>query len=406
MGGRASLAPLDEGMRTTIKPQAHGGGLRAESVRMYSYSAATLNSKNVTASNSSGVLHDGRIAPLHPRVPKRHLHILPAPLSHAAATENLTLPKTGRELKHRAEFTAGAPNFPSATRPTTADARHKAKKRLHYRIWLCMTKTQDWNRWQRLFGDFHDLQLPYDEVSYTLLLWGYVLSHRHRSENAYMVLNAMKESDFVHGALLRANEGFLNCFFELGEVQARPQKTMWQNVVRMLVHAAQRFHRRRAKRTKEELLSLPGETLMALQPADVRRELLEDVRLSRIEAGNGVRLDELRLGDYAAADQVTLEEGGDRSTLLPPAIAMGDESCGPSTAEGAYGDIASNADEELNAYCGSHERADYLRALEVEDALDAELTEIISEVEAEEGTQTDAVDATSHLRAALTDSDK
>eukprot|EP00392_Amoebophrya_sp_AT5.2_P005894 g5904.t1 len=293
-------------MRTTIKPhpQAHGGAFRAESVR--TYSAATLNSKNVTASNSSGVLHDGRIAPLHPRVPKRHLHILPAPLSHAAATENLTLPKTGRELKHRAEFTAGAPNIPSATRPTTADARHKAKKRLHYRIWLCMTKTQDWNRWQRLFGDFHDLQLPYDEVSYTLLLWGYVLSHRHRSENAYMVLNAMKESDFVHGALLRANEGFLNCFFELGEVQARPQKTMWQNVVRMLVHAAQRFHRRRAKRTKEELLSLPGETLMALQPADVRRELLEDVRLSRIEAGNGARLDELRLGDYAAADQACL----------------------------------------------------------------------------------------------------
>ncbi|CAD7925549.1 unnamed protein product [Amoebophrya sp. A120] len=311
----------------------------------------------------------------------RNIRILPAKLSYDSMQEAglLTVPKSGRQLQKSRDQSA-------AKIPHTAAAREKARKRLHWQIWHCMASTKNWNRWQQLFGEFKERRLAYCEVTYTLLLWGYVLSHRHRSESAFLVLEAMKNSGFVHGALIRANEGMLNSFFELQELHHRPVcANSWQNIFRLLLHCAQRYQKRRWKTAKQDLLALPPNTMLALDPADVKNVLLQEVQDSQSPllgtsscgedgsallpapaVGSGSRADELQ--------ETTTQPNGSLSYSCPTTRHYEQHITIPS-----YGDVTAVADRELKNYCGAYERSDYLRALEVEEAMDTELTELLTE---------------------------
>ena len=55
--------------------------------------------------------------------------------------------------------------------------------------------SRDWSMWERRFWELKERAIPYDEVAYTLLLHGYLLSHRHQSENAFLVLEEMKQAE-------------------------------------------------------------------------------------------------------------------------------------------------------------------------------------------------------------------
>ena len=130
-------------------------------------------------------------ATTHPR--RRHISVFPQP------HYTLHARKTGRAL-------VGGPrllNDHDSTMPRTEREKEKERARLHRRIWVCFAGEKDWNEWEKQFALFRQKKLPYCEVTYTLLLHGYLLSPRHRSETAYLVLEEMKRVGFVHGALIR-----------------------------------------------------------------------------------------------------------------------------------------------------------------------------------------------------------
>ncbi|CAD7964177.1 unnamed protein product [Amoebophrya sp. A25] len=323
----------------------------------------------LSGSSTSAEGHAATISILHFRIGKRFLHVEPAPLMHQTLTTELSLPQSAREIAKTERL----------RELKTAAERDRARRRLHGCIWRAMAAL-DWNRWHSLFQEFKLLKLAYDEVTYMLLLWGHVLSHRHRSENALLVLEAMRSSSFIHGGLLRATEGMLHSYMELAELDARPEPSSWQNVVRMLLHSAQRYQRKRLQRTKRELLAMPPDAVLALTPNDVRATLLDDVRKSQFRFGIS--------DDAAVAQDLQLHEDADNHKAVGDKDNMNNcrrredghflpESISSTSAQPGYGDIARMADEELQEYCGDYARGDYLRALEVEEALDEELTETL-----------------------------
>eukprot|EP00452_MALV-II_sp_L67-6_P000100 gene100-184_t len=163
---------------------------------------------------------------------------------------------------------------PRAAQNRTEAERELLTRQLHDKIWNCICQNQDWDTWEQTFAEFREQDLQYTEVTYTLLLHGFLLSHRHRSENAFLVLEEMKQCRFIPGALIRLNEGMLNSYFELLELDARPPPQLWQNVTRLCYHSALRYRKKRMQQLRAELAELPGDDVLRLTPADVQQRFL------------------------------------------------------------------------------------------------------------------------------------
>eukprot|EP00438_Fugacium_kawagutii_P029100 Skav229063 [mRNA] locus=scaffold2611:240685:241293:+ [translate_table: standard] len=153
----------------------------------------------------------------------------------------------------------------------THDEVEQLRKKIYKKIWDDMVWL-DWSTWERRFWELKDRAIPYDETAYTLLLHGYVLSHRHQSENAYMILEEMRKAE-THPALLRLNERMLNSAFELQELGLRPEASLWQNVVRLCFHSSVRFQKKRKKRLRNELLALEPDDALELDEDNIRHWL-------------------------------------------------------------------------------------------------------------------------------------
>merc|ERR1712232_935241 len=76
----------------------------------------------------------------------------------------------------------------------------KERSKVHLRIWRA-TVEGDWGAWERCFWDLRERAIPYDEATYTLLMHGYTLSHRHSTASVFAVLEEMKQAG-VHPVLL------------------------------------------------------------------------------------------------------------------------------------------------------------------------------------------------------------
>ncbi|KAF8821428.1 hypothetical protein IE077_002032 [Cardiosporidium cionae] len=87
------------------------------------------------------------------------------------------------------------------------------RKSLNYKIWQAILR-KDWNEWEELLSEYKKHNLPRDEVSYTLQMFGFLFSHRHSSENAYLVVDEMKQAS-LESSIVDLNEGLLNALFEL-----------------------------------------------------------------------------------------------------------------------------------------------------------------------------------------------
>merc|ERR1740139_1175632 len=130
----------------------------------------------------------------------------------------------------------------------------------------------DWHAWERAFWELRERAIPYNEVTYTLLLHGYLLSHRHVAENSYQVLEEMRQAE-THPALLRLNQRMLDSAFELAEMGHRPQAARWRNVTLLCWHVAVRFQKKRQARLRDELEALEPNAALMLSPGDAQRWL-------------------------------------------------------------------------------------------------------------------------------------
>ena len=141
------------------------------------------------------------------------------------------------------------------------------RKRLDYRFWRALAD-KDWDRWQSVSELYHSHALPMDEVSFTLLLHGHLMSHRHASSAALLVLDQMESE--VHPVITGLNRSLINSFFELSELGVRSSLNGWQNLVRLAWMSAARLRKKRMARVKERLQQMETREVLKIELADVQ----------------------------------------------------------------------------------------------------------------------------------------
>eukprot|EP00920_Eleutheroschizon_duboscqi_P019848 GHVT01047600.1.p1 GENE.GHVT01047600.1~~GHVT01047600.1.p1 ORF type:complete len:419 (-),score=54.26 GHVT01047600.1:82-1338(-) len=133
------------------------------------------------------------------------------------------------------------------------------KNRMHKKLWDLL-KRKRFVKWEEAFEEFKATGLPADEVTYTLLLHGFVLSSRHQLDEAWGVLEEMRKAG-VHPSLVRLNERLLLSYCELQGLGATPEHENWRRVLRVCWLVAALLKRRREKfvikRSTKELSMSP-----------------------------------------------------------------------------------------------------------------------------------------------------
>lgn len=180
--------------------------------------------------------------------------------------------------------------------PDEQDRPRELRKSSHKWIWRYMKK-RDWKRFDACLEDLRAHQLPYDEVTYNLVMFGVLLHPRRDDEAIRQVFSEMVEASRFHPALLRLQGGFIDSYFELKEVDAAPNpwnllkaaKTFWQISVN--------FKRKRVKDVRAKLASVAEAQ---------RRQLLGVAQLEDMGSSGGAdELDaEMSDGDMANRSRV------------------------------------------------------------------------------------------------------
>uniref|UniRef100_A0A0G4F3N1 Uncharacterized protein n=1 Tax=Chromera velia CCMP2878 TaxID=1169474 RepID=A0A0G4F3N1_9ALVE len=162
-------------------------------------------------------------------------------------------------------------------RPGTLFGKALTKfKKTHYIQILRALLGHDFAGWEEGLKRWRAHGLPYDEVTYTLKLQGSILSHRHATENAYLVLEEMKQAG-MHPVVVRMNEGFLESHTELLALLVDPPRHELVGALRPLVFAAVRVMRRRRQWIAERLRQMsPKEAIDFVSSKEGLNALFEE----------------------------------------------------------------------------------------------------------------------------------
>jgi hypothetical protein len=142
------------------------------------------------------------------------------------------------------------------------------RKKLDWRLWNAIAE-KDWSRWESTIALFKSHDLPFDEVSYTLLLHGHLLSHHHPASVGLVVIESMKK-DNMHPAIVKLNESLVTSYFELLDIGIRSSANGWQNLTRLAWMSAARLRKKRMQRVRQHIASLPTKEVMQLTASDVK----------------------------------------------------------------------------------------------------------------------------------------
>ncbi|CEL94352.1 unnamed protein product [Vitrella brassicaformis CCMP3155] len=140
--------------------------------------------------------------------------------------------------------------------------RAESKMTYYWRLWRAIVE-RDWCEWERLFEQMKSQNMLLDEATYTLKLHGFILSHRHRSEQALLILEEMKEAK-MHPAIIRINEGLVRSYFELQEMRCEAGRPHWQNFCFISWIAAINFMRKRERRMWSALMKARPDDVLQL----------------------------------------------------------------------------------------------------------------------------------------------
>lgn len=207
------------------------------------------------------------------------------------------------QLGTRTQFVPEVHAESSSSSPTSyVDDIADLRKRLDWRLWNAMA-TKEWHRWEATADLYKEHQLELDEVSYTLMLHGYLLSHHHPASVSLLVLDRMK-ADGIHPAIVRLNESLVTSFFELSDMGVKSSANGWQNLARLAWMSAARLRKKRMRRVRQYLQSLPTEEVLKLTESDVKRLIDSEHALAQVIAA-----DPLSLGEFPD------EEGSDDALL-------------------------------------------------------------------------------------------
>lgn len=151
----------------------------------------------------------------------------------------------------------------SSPQGITADGKETTRSKLEGGMWEALVK-RDWDAFDEITGNFRNLEIAMDEVSYTLLAHSFLLSHRKASSAALLVVEEMKVAD-MHPAIIRINERLINSQLELQDMGIRPTSYAWQNLTRLCWMSAARLRNTRLKRVHAKMHALNTDALFQLK---------------------------------------------------------------------------------------------------------------------------------------------
>ncbi|KAF4667351.1 hypothetical protein FOZ61_008365 [Perkinsus olseni] len=129
----------------------------------------------------------------------------------------------------------------------------KARSKAHKLLALYCRK-KDWHRWQAAMDHFHHLNIPADEVTFSLMIFGYIMCPKHPGlDMAHSVLEEMKQCGFVHPTVVKFHEDFLMSLRELEAFDARPNTGNIRQIMRMFWQIAMLSKRRRIRLFHQEM---------------------------------------------------------------------------------------------------------------------------------------------------------
>ncbi|KAF4673127.1 hypothetical protein FOL47_010973 [Perkinsus chesapeaki] len=129
----------------------------------------------------------------------------------------------------------------------------KARSKAHKLLALYCRK-KDWHRWQAAMDHFHRHNVPADEVTFSLMMFGYIMCPKHPGlDMAHSVLEEMKQCGFVHPTVIKFHENFLMSLRELEAFDARPNTGNIRQIMRMFWQIAMLSKRRRIRLFHQEM---------------------------------------------------------------------------------------------------------------------------------------------------------
>ncbi|KAF4709857.1 hypothetical protein FOZ63_033775 [Perkinsus olseni] len=129
----------------------------------------------------------------------------------------------------------------------------KARSKAHKLLALHCRK-KDWHRWQAAMDHFHHHNIPADEVTFSLMIFGYIMCPKHPGlDMAHSVLEEMKQCGFVHPTVVKFHEEFLMSLRELEAFDARPNTGNIRQIMRMFWQIAMLSKRRRIRLFHQEM---------------------------------------------------------------------------------------------------------------------------------------------------------
>eukprot|EP00439_Symbiodinium_sp_Y106_P015794 s2464_g2.t1 len=93
----------------------------------------------------------------------------------------------------------------------------------HKWLWRFLRR-RDWRRFEVCLERLRERDIQFDEVTYNFAMYGLILHPKKDDELAHQVFDEMKDDGRFHPALLRMQQGFLDSYFELKEVDATPNR--------------------------------------------------------------------------------------------------------------------------------------------------------------------------------------
>jgi hypothetical protein len=128
------------------------------------------------------------------------------------------------------------------------------RKEYHRKLHLCMKK-RHWQRYDLLVDSLRNSNISLDEVSFTLLFNGCLLSPQGGLQHAASLLEQMRSNELMHPSLVRLHEAFLASLKDLEQFDAYPNELNLRKSLKPLWEISAEFKRNRMRAFRAFVIS-------------------------------------------------------------------------------------------------------------------------------------------------------
>ncbi|KYO00836.1 hypothetical protein PGSY75_0824500 [Plasmodium gaboni] len=149
------------------------------------------------------------------------------------------------------------------------NCENEIKRIYYFKLWNAMIE-HNFTLFENLIQQYLNEGYKYDEVIYSIMTHAYILNHKKKNENAYLVIEEMKRA-FMHPIIIKINERMINCFLELELIFCEPSKSLWINVCRFIWETSMKLNRERRRKLRDKLNLLEPNQVLKLTKEDIKK---------------------------------------------------------------------------------------------------------------------------------------